>query len=213
MPKPAHKAFLTIIHMAADLLLASSSQIRADLLRSAGLAIDTESPRVDEDGLKAALLAEGANPRDIADALAEAKTRKLAMRYPDKRVLGCDQVLEIGGEILSKPQSREEAEAQLRRLRGQTHRLLSAAVLYENAEPVWRHVGMARLTMREFSEAYLDAYLDRNWPDVATSVGGYKLESEGIRLFARIEGSHFTILGLPLLELLTYLSIRGTIAA
>ncbi|WP_417205913.1 Maf family protein [Antarctobacter sp.] len=199
--------------MFCDLLLASSSRIRADMLRAAGLTIEIESPRVDEDSLKAALVAEEASPRDVADTLAEAKARKLGQRHPDQLVLGCDQVLDLAGEIFSKPEAREEAAEQLLRLRGQTHRLLSAAVLYHEAKPIWRHVGTARLTMRDFSDNYIQAYLDRNWPDVATSVGGYKLEAEGVRLFARIEGNHFTILGLPLVELLTYLSNRGTIPA
>lgn len=183
------------------------------MLRAAGLAIEIESPRVDEDSLKAALMAEGASPRDVADTLAEAKARKLGQRHPAQLVLGCDQVLDSAGDLLSKPETRKEAREQLVRLRGQTHRLLSAAVLYHEAQPVWRHVGTARLTMRDFSDSYLEAYLDRNWPDLATSVGGYKLEAEGVRLFARIEGNHFTILGLPLVELLTYLSNRGTIPA
>lgn len=199
--------------MTSDLLLASTSKIRADLLRGAGLIIETESPRVDEDSIKAALLAEGTSPRDLADALAEAKARKLGRKYPDRLVLGCDQVLEADRKILSKPSTKEDARDQLLDLRGQTHRLLSAAVLYHDAQPIWRHVGTARLTMRTFSDQYLLSYLDRNWPDIATSVGGYKLESEGIRLFTHVEGNHFTILGLPLLELLTYLSIRGTIPA
>ncbi|WP_089276458.1 Maf family protein [Antarctobacter heliothermus] len=199
--------------MSFDLLLASSSRIRADMLRAAGLVIQIESSKVDEDSLKAALLAEAASLRDVADTLAEAKARKLGQRYPGEMVLGCDQVLEHAGGLLSKPETRDAAREQLLRLRGQTHRLLSAAVLYHEAQPIWRHVGTARLTMRDFSDSYLEAYLNRNWPDLDTSVGGYKLEAEGVRLFARIEGNHFTILGLPLVELLTYLSNRGTIPA
>ena len=199
--------------MICDLLLASTSKIRADMLRAAGLVIETESPRVDEQSLKVGLQLEQASPRDVADTLAEAKARKLGQRYPEKLVLGCDQILEVSGKILSKPEDRSDARAQLFHLRGQTHRLLSAAVLYYDAQPIWRHVDTARMTMRDFSDTYVDSYLDRNWPDVATSVGGYKLESEGVRLFARVEGNHFTILGLPLIELLTYLSNRGTIQA
>ncbi|MCT4556836.1 MAG: Maf family nucleotide pyrophosphatase [Pelagimonas sp.] len=197
--------------MSFDLILASGSRIRADLLKNAGLAIEIESPRVDEESLKQALLQEEANPRDIADALAEAKAAKISRKFPDAYVLGCDQVLEHDGQILSKPTSRQEARDQIVTLAGKTHKLLSAAVLYHETQPVWRHVSIARLTMKSLSDDYLEAYLDRNWPDIGTSVGGYKLEKEGVRLFSRIHGDHFTILGMPLIELLNYLAIKGVI--
>jgi septum formation protein len=147
----------------------------------------------------------------MADALAEAKARKLGQRHPDALVIGCDQVLDHRGEALAKAVSREEGAAQLRRLRGETHALHAAVVICEGGRPVWRAMGTVRLTMHAFSEAYLEGYLDRNWDSARESVGVYKLEEEGVRLFSRIDGEYFAVLGLPLIELLAYLAARGVI--
>jgi septum formation protein len=193
-------------------VLASTSPIRLQLLRSAGLAVEAVAPRVDEETARVALLAEGAKPRDVADTLAELKARKVADKRPGDLVLGCDQVLEFEGAIFAKPESPDQARDHLRLLRGKSHRLISAIVAYEDAEPVWRHVAEARLTMHEISDAYLDDYVARNWDSIRQSVGGYKIEEEGIRLFSAITGDHFTILGLPLLPLLAWLGTRGMIA-
>ncbi len=202
-----------VIPMPKPLILASGSTTRATMLRQAGVEFEILAPKIDEDAIKAALLAENAKPRDIADALAEAKARKIAAKHPDAMVIGSDQVLDFDGTLLSKPKSPEDALAQLKTMRSNRHHLYSAAVIYDDAKPVWRHVGQVRLYMRDASDDWLADYVTRNWPSIQHSVGAYKLEEEGVRLFTRIEGDHFNVLGMPLLELLSYLTLRGTLPA
>ena len=198
--------------MASQLILASGSDIRRRLLSQAGVDFEVAPARVDEDMVRDALLSENAAPRDIADALAEMKARKVSEKNPGSFVLGCDQVLDHRGKLLSKPPTKLEATDQLKQLRGDRHTLLSAAVICENGMPIWRYIGTVRLRMHEFSDTYLDDYIERNWQSIRHSVGGYKLEEEGVRLVSRIEGDYFTVLGLPLLELLSYLGLRGIVA-
>ena len=197
--------------MPQRLILASGSATRADMLRRAGVEFEVLPARIDEDAIKSALQAEGAKPRDIADALAEAKARKVAAKHPDALVIGSDQVLDFKGTLLSKPKSADDAIAQLTNMRSNRHHLFSAAVVFENANPVWRHIGQVRLYMRDASDGWLADYVSRNWNSIQHSVGAYKLEEEGVRLFSRIEGDHFNVLGMPLLELLSYLTLRGTL--
>ena len=196
--------------MSVPITLASGSEIRAQMLRNAAVPFNAMIARVDEEMIKASLLSEEASPRDIADALAEAKARKVSDKV-DGLVLGCDQVLDFQGQLISKPTSPDDAQAQLQRMRGQRHTLLSAAVIYEDGKPVWRHVGQVRLLMRDASDDFLSDYVGRNWDSIQHSVGAYKLEEEGVRLFTRIDGDYFNVLGMPLLELLAYLTLRGVL--
>lgn len=195
------------------LILASQSPARRAMLAAAGVPHDAMPPGVDEGAAKAALRADGNDARRLADALAELKAVKLSRRFPQDFVLGCDQTLATAdGVMLDKPQNREDAAEQLRQLRGATHKLISAAVICHGGDPVWRHVDVARLTMRSFSDAWLETYLDSEWPAIGGCVGGYRLEALGAQLFARIDGDHFTVLGLPLLPLLDYLRTRGVLS-
>ncbi len=193
----------------APIILASASTSRAALLHNACVPCTLQPARVDEDALKAGLLAEGTSHRDIADALAEAKAKKVSMKTPGALVIGADQVLSFGDHLLSKTTSPAECLTQLQMLRGQEHRLYSAAVIYLDGRPIWRHIGEARLTMHDLPDDWLRAYVDRNWDEVQYSVGGYLIEKEGVRLFSEVRGDVFTILGLPLVPLLSYLTQSG----
>lgn len=198
--------------MTVPIILASGSSIRSQMLSQAAVPHDVQIARVDEEMIKASLISEGAPPRDIADALAEMKASKVSDKNAGALVIGCDQVLEHGGKLLSKPETPEQALAQLKAMRGDRHTLLSAAVIYEDGKPLWRHIGVVRLRMRDASDAYLTDYVARNWDSIRHAVGAYKLEEEGVRLFSRIEGDYFNVLGMPLLEILNYLTLRGDIA-
>lgn len=194
------------------IVLASTSASRRAMLAAAAVPHEALAAHVDEDAAKAGLA--GTAPRDLADALAELKALKVSQRVPGTLVLGCDSVVAIeDGTLLDKPADRAEAEAHLRRLSGKRHDLYSAAVIAENGRAVWRHVDRARLWVRPLSDQFVAEYLDAEWPAIAGCVGCYRAEGRGVQLFARIEGSHFTILGMPLLNILDYLRTRGVLTS
>lgn len=193
------------------LVLASGSATRASLLRQAGLVFAARASGVDEASAKASLQAEGAAARDAAMMLAEWKARRLSDRMPQALVLGCDQLLVCEGEWFDKPEDRTAARAQLLRLSGRTHELVTATVALRGGVRVWQDLSVPRLRMRSLSEAFVDAYLDAEGDAVLASVGAYRLEGLGVRLFDRIEGEHSAILGLPLLKLLGFLRDHGAL--
>ena len=195
-----------------SVILASKSAARRAVLDGAGVPYEALVAGVDEDAVKASLLAEGAGPRDIADALAELK----AIRVSHGRrefVIGSDQTLDLDGQLYDKADSVEAARERLKLLRGKTHRLHSAVVVAKEGAPIWREVVTASLTMREFSDAFLEAYLASEGPHALGSVGCYRLEGPGAQLFSNIEGDYFAILGLPLMGLLDLLRRHGELPA
>lgn len=198
----------------SSLILASTSKARRQILENAGLSFDAMAPMVDEEALKLALEQENLSPRDLADALAEAKAVKVSAKHPTALVLGADQVLAIDdGQLLSKAESPEQAREQLKMLSGKSHRLFSALVVAAAGVPVWRHVEVVRLLVRPLSDSFINDYVTRNWEAIRHCVGCYQIEGEGAQLFTKIEGDHFDIMGMPLLPLLAFLRERKEIAS
>jgi septum formation protein len=191
------------------LLLASQSETRRRMLDAAGVPFETVAAGLDEEQAKAGLLEAGFEPRDLAEMLAEMKAKSVAVAG-DALVIGADQVLELDdGTMLSKPRSRDDALAQLRRLSDATHYLHSAAVVVERGERVWGQTESVALDVRPLGQDFLRAYLDAEYEAVRWNVGAYRVEGMGAQLFEAIDGSHFAVLGLPLLPLLAYLRQRG----
>ncbi|MDP3174151.1 MAG: Maf family protein [Phenylobacterium sp.] len=197
--------------MTSDVVLASKSQARSMVLAGAGVTFETAVAGVDEDAVKVALMAEGQGPREIADALAELKAVKVS-RSRQGLVVGADQTLEFEGGLYDKVDTLAAAGERLRLLRGKPHRLHSAVVVAQDGAPIWREIVSATLTMRSFSDEFLNEYLELDGAEALGSVGCYRLEGRGVQLFSRIEGDYFTILGLPLMGLLDLLRRHGALA-
>jgi septum formation protein len=192
------------------IILASTSRTRQDLLRNTGISFTSERPRVDERAL--ALKHPNWLPAEMALRLAEAKAVEVSERHPEALVIGADQVLALDSKIYSKPRDQKDCYDQLMELRGKCHSLISSVVAAREGQALWSHYEEAKLKMRDFSETFLEEYVRQIGIDCTTSVGGYKIESLGIQLFDRVDGDHFTILGMPLLPLLGFLRQSGEIS-
>ena len=197
-----------------SLILASQSTSRQAMLNAAGVSHRAIAAHIDEAAIKLAMQHDGAAPRAIADALAALKAERVAQSYPTDWVIGSDSILvRENGDMPDKPVDRADAARRLAAMAGGRHRLISAVVVVEAGRQVWRHVDVATLVVRPLSAAFIAAYLDAEWPAIAGCVGCFRIEGPGVQLFDRIEGNHFTILGMPLLPLLGYLRLRGVIPA
>lgn len=197
--------------MPTKMILASASAGRRRILTDAGLDVETVAPGLDERALEAPLDEGNVTPEDRAQILAEAKAAAVSEMHPDALVIGADQILSLGDEILHKPADMEEARRRLLALSGKTHQLSSAVVLASRSAAIWRHVGVAHLTMRKLDPGFVGRHLSAVGDAALSSVGAYQVEGPGIQLFEKIEGDHFTIIGLPLLPLLSRLRELGAI--
>lgn len=189
------------------IVLASGSASRRAMLEAAGVAFETRVPDVDEAAIRRELVA--VSPCEVASILAEAKALPCSVAMPGRLVLGSDSVVDVCHRLFAKPRSRDEAAEHLRLFSGSTMGLHSAAVLMRDGKVVWRHCEPAKLKVRHLAPAFIEAYLDAEWPEVAQCVGVFRIEGRGVQLFETIEGSHFTVLGLPLLAVLAALREQG----
>jgi septum formation protein len=195
----------------SGLVLASGSAIRAQLLRDAGVRFEIARADIDEAVLKQVFRAAGKSAADCALALADAKARHVVPRYPDSLVIGADQILVCADEWFDKPPDLAAARVQLQQLRGRTHELATAVCVLRNGDRLWAEVQSPKLTMRGFSDRFLDGYIGQEGEGLLSSVGAYRLEGSGVQLFAGLEGSYFAVLGLPLIELLGFLRESGVL--
>ena len=196
--------------MGEQIILASKSAARRAVLTGAGVPFEVAVAGVDEDAVKTAMLAQGATPRDVADALAEIKAVKISAGRPGF-VIGSDQTLEFEGQLYDKAETLEAAAERLKTMRGKPHKLHSAVVVAKDGAPIWREIVSATLTMRDFSDDFLEAYLALEGEEMLGSVGCYRLEGPGAQLFSKIEGDYFAILGLPLMGLLDLFRRHGVL--
>ena len=196
--------------MSARVILASGSSIRKDILDGAGLDYEVIVRPVDEAAIKDAMSAENARLRDIADALAEAKAMRVS-RQEAGLVIGADQIMVMDNRLFDKPKDMDEARARLMSMRGKKHDLIGAVVICQNGMPVWRHICRTKLWVREFSDEFLEWYIESEGEALLKSVGAYRFEGPGAQLFEKVDGGFFGILGLDLLPVLDYLRTRGVI--
>ncbi len=197
--------------MINGIILASKSKVRSEILSKIGLKFTVFDANIDEKEVKSSYMNEGYSARDLANVLADMKAKKLSCKYLDKLVIGCDQIMECNGQILSKANNSADLVDQLKFLRNKSHTFYSACVVYFANKAEWRFIGSATITMRNLSDGYISKYVDDNWNEVKYCVGGYKIENSGIFLLSKINGDYFSILGMPIVQLMDHLVNRGVL--